>query len=122
MRRLGKYEAAIRENEVDETVLPGLTAADLKASWLLRDEQGCETARSAVFPAVPAGTKAESGRLTRNGHTAPWTKLGSVISRSISAHSIRPRTACCASWSNWTARLCYVSIRISASCTGAPRS
>ena len=41
MRRLGKYEAAFRENEIDEideTVLPGLTAEDLKASWLLRDE------------------------------------------------------------------------------------
>ena len=27
---LGKYEAAFRENEIDETVLPGLTADDLK--------------------------------------------------------------------------------------------
>jgi SAM domain (Sterile alpha motif) len=27
---LGQYEAAFRENEVDETVLPGLTAEDLK--------------------------------------------------------------------------------------------
>ena len=27
---LGRYEAAFRENEVDETVLPGLTADDLK--------------------------------------------------------------------------------------------
>jgi len=27
---LGKYEAAFRENEIDETVLPGLTAEDLK--------------------------------------------------------------------------------------------
>ena len=26
---LGKYEAAFRENEIDETVLPGLTAEDL---------------------------------------------------------------------------------------------
>ena len=29
---LGKYEAAFRDNEIDETVLPGLTAEDLKAS------------------------------------------------------------------------------------------
>ena len=29
---LGKYEAAFRENEIDETVLPGLTAGDLKNS------------------------------------------------------------------------------------------
>ena len=27
---LGKYEAAFRENEIDETVLPSLTAEDLK--------------------------------------------------------------------------------------------
>src|ERR1700693_5613376 len=27
---LGKYEATFRENEIDETVLPGLTAEDLK--------------------------------------------------------------------------------------------
>ena len=27
---LGKYEAAFRGNEIDETVLPGLTAEDLK--------------------------------------------------------------------------------------------
>ena len=27
---LGKYETAFRENEIDETVLPGLTAEDLK--------------------------------------------------------------------------------------------
>ena len=27
---LGQYEAAFRKNEIDETVLPGLTAEDLK--------------------------------------------------------------------------------------------
>jgi hypothetical protein len=27
---LGRYEAAFRENEIDETVLPSLTAEDLK--------------------------------------------------------------------------------------------
>jgi SAM domain (Sterile alpha motif) len=27
---LGRYEAAFRENEIDKTVLPGLTAEDLK--------------------------------------------------------------------------------------------
>jgi SAM domain (Sterile alpha motif) len=29
-RGLGKYEAAFRENEIDETILSGLTAEDLK--------------------------------------------------------------------------------------------
>ena len=33
---LGKYEAAFRENEIDETVLPGLTAGDLKELALPR--------------------------------------------------------------------------------------
>ena len=32
---LGKYEAAFRENEIDETVLPNLTAEDLHW-WGLR--------------------------------------------------------------------------------------
>ena len=27
---LGRYEASFRENEIDETILPGLTAEDLK--------------------------------------------------------------------------------------------
>ena len=30
---LGKYEAAFRENEIDETVLPDLTAEDPKGAW-----------------------------------------------------------------------------------------
>jgi SAM domain (Sterile alpha motif) len=30
---LGKYEAAFRENEIDETVLPDLTADDLQGAW-----------------------------------------------------------------------------------------
>jgi SAM domain (Sterile alpha motif) len=30
LRSLGRYEAAFRENEIDETVLLGLTAEDLK--------------------------------------------------------------------------------------------
>ena len=30
LRSLGKYEAVFRENEIAETVLPNLTAEDLK--------------------------------------------------------------------------------------------
>ena len=30
---LGQYEAAFRENALDDTVLPNLTAEDLKDSW-----------------------------------------------------------------------------------------
>jgi hypothetical protein len=29
---LGKYEAAFRENEIDETILPNLTTEDLRAN------------------------------------------------------------------------------------------
>jgi len=43
---LGKYEAAFRENEIDETVLPNLTAEDLKelgvaSLWHRRKHPGC---------------------------------------------------------------------------------
>ena len=30
---LGKYKAAFRENDIDATVLPNLTAEDLKGAW-----------------------------------------------------------------------------------------
>ena len=30
---LGKYEAAFRENDIDETVLPSLTHETLKETW-----------------------------------------------------------------------------------------
>ena len=30
---LGKYEAAFRENEIDETVLPSLTAREPEGAW-----------------------------------------------------------------------------------------
>ena len=30
---LGKYEAAFRENEIDETVLPSLTAGGPEGAW-----------------------------------------------------------------------------------------
>ena len=33
---LGKYEAAFRENEIDETVLPGLTARGPEGAWRRR--------------------------------------------------------------------------------------
>jgi hypothetical protein len=30
---LGKYEAVFHENDIDDTVLPNLTAEDLKGAW-----------------------------------------------------------------------------------------
>ena len=43
---LGKYEAVFRENEIDETVLPNLTAEDLKElgvgiAWAPPQAAGC---------------------------------------------------------------------------------
>ena len=63
---LGKYEAAFRENEIDETVLPGLTAEDLKelgvsalghrrklldAIAVLRNDASTKTPASTAAPA-----------------------------------------------------------------------
>ena len=63
---LGKYEAAFRENEIDETVLPNLTAEDLKdlgvsivghrrklldAIAALRNDASAQTPSVAVAPA-----------------------------------------------------------------------
>ncbi len=54
---LGKHEALFRENEIDETVLPGLTAEDLKRSRSHSDHGGgCHrphVLRSEQDPSVP---------------------------------------------------------------------
>ena len=42
---LGKYEAAFRENEIDETVLPSLTHEDLKELGVASVGHRRETAR-----------------------------------------------------------------------------
>src|ERR1700751_4887487 len=66
---LGKYEAVFRENEIDETVLPDLTAEDLKdlgvtalghrrkllaAIAALRDDASAQTPPVAAAPARPS--------------------------------------------------------------------
>src|SRR6201998_2724117 len=66
---LGKYEAAFRENEIDETVLPNLTAEDLKelgvaalghrrtlldAIAALRNDASVQTPPVAAAPARPS--------------------------------------------------------------------
>jgi class 3 adenylate cyclase len=68
---LGKYEAAFRENEIDETVLPNLTAEDLKELGVtalghrrklldaiagLRTDAGAQAPPLATSPARPTGT------------------------------------------------------------------
>ena len=40
---LGKYEAAFRENEIDDTVLPNLTTEDLKENSVRRHSSGSST-------------------------------------------------------------------------------
>jgi hypothetical protein len=57
---LGQYEAAFRENEIDETVLPNLTQEDLKEMGVgpvgQRDSADPDVQRSvaaAVFPHCP---------------------------------------------------------------------
>ena len=70
---LGKYEAAFRENEIDETVLPNLTAEDLKelgvtalghrrklldAIAALRDEASAKTPSMAAAIAPPSAAMA----------------------------------------------------------------
>ena len=66
---LGKYEAAFRENEIDETVLPSLTHETLKelgvtavghrlklldAIAALRNDAGGKTPSAAAAPARPS--------------------------------------------------------------------
>ena len=58
----------------------------------------------------------------RSTGTSPAHQRRSPITRSISARSIRPRTACCAWSSSSTARSSSGSIPISACSTAAPRS
>jgi hypothetical protein len=81
---LGKYEAAFRENEIDETVLPNLTAEDLKdlgvgivghrrklldAIAALRTDAGAkppgaDAATTSAAPSVPAEERAERRQVT----------------------------------------------------------
>ena len=42
---LGKYEAAFRENEIDETVLPSLTHETLKGAWRHSSWSSAQAAR-----------------------------------------------------------------------------
>ena len=52
LRSLGleRYEAAFRENDIDETVLPGLTQ-DPEGAWRRLDWASCEAAGYHRFPA-----------------------------------------------------------------------
>ena len=77
---LGKYEAAFRENEIDETVLPDLTAEDLKElgvtalghrrkllaaiAALRSDASGKTPSGDAATPSTPPEDRAERRQVT----------------------------------------------------------
>ena len=61
---LGKYEAAFRENEIDETVLPNLTAEDLK-------ELGVALSVTVVYCSMPSQHCAPTRAGRRPPHTDP---------------------------------------------------
>ena len=84
---LGKYEAAFRENEIDETVLPGLTAEDLKdlalassgiaASSHARIAETLETGFADIAenqPEVLARHRTEAGQIEKSATL--WGKAG----------------------------------------------
>ena len=64
---LGQYEAAFRENEIDETVLPGLTAEDLKDLGV-----GIVGHRRKILDAI-AALRAEESTKTPSAMVAPKT-------------------------------------------------
>jgi class 3 adenylate cyclase len=95
---LGKYEAAFRENEIDETVLPGLTAEDLKelgvaalghrrklldAIAALRTDAGGEAASANVATAFNAPRASPEDRAERRQVTVMFSDL--VGSTALSA-------------------------------------
>ena len=65
---LGKYEAAFRENEIDETVLPSLTEEHLKQLGalprrrLLPGQSGAGNARCRFHGGKSTGPKTQAGR------------------------------------------------------------
>src|SRR5262245_50446881 len=73
--RPGKYEAAFRDNEIDETVLPDLTAEDLK-------ELGVTALghRRKLLAAIAALSNDASGQITPRAW-AEWDRLYEVRQR-----------------------------------------
>ena len=99
---LGQYEAAFRENEIDETVLPGLTAEDLKelgvaalghrrkllhAIAALRNDASVQSRSVAATPASPSAATRTTVPVTAVGERRHVTVMfcDLVGSTSISA-------------------------------------
>ena len=70
---LGKYEAAFRENEIDETVLPSLTHENLKELGVT----SLGTASSCSMPSLPCVTTraVRHPPLTQRPHRAPQAHI-----------------------------------------------
>ena len=105
---LGQYEAAFRENEIDETVLPGLTAEDLKelgvaalghrrkllhAIAALRNDASVQSRSVAATPASPSAATRTTVPVTAVGERRHVTVMfcDLVGSTSISAGLV-PKT------------------------------
>jgi hypothetical protein len=90
---LGKYEATFRENEIDETVLPSLTAEDLKDLGVsivghrrkildaiagLRTDMGVKGLSADVATAPSATIVSPEGRAERRQVTVMFSRLGGL--------------------------------------------
>jgi hypothetical protein len=77
---LGKYEALFHENDIDETVLPNLTAEDLKELGVaslghrrkLLDEESRSTPPGSNYPSIDLDRVATHNRRSR----AVWIHIG----------------------------------------------
>jgi hypothetical protein len=102
---LGQYEAAFRDNEIDETVLPSLTAEDLKelgvaalghrrklldAIAALRVEESAKTPSATVAP--KSDTTAED-RAERRHVTVMFSDLVGSTALSARMFTVRPGTS-----------------------------
>ena len=108
---LGKYEAAFRENEIDETVLPNLTAEDLKDLGVsivghrhkildalvgLRTDTGVKAPSADVATAPSATSVSPEDRAERRQVTVMFSDLvgSTALSARMDPEVEQPRRAC----------------------------
>jgi hypothetical protein len=74
---LGKYEAALRENDIDETVLPGLTHETLKELGVVSVGHRVKLLDAIAVSVTP---RAESRLpLTQGPHQLPQTRIQKTV-------------------------------------------
>src|ERR1700730_397337 len=93
---LGKYEAAFRENEIDETVLPGLTAEDLKELGVAalghrRKILDAIAALRADTHATPAATPGPAAADASPRDTAQRRQVTGMVSRLVGSTAMSAR-------------------------------